>query len=347
MKKLQLIIIIVVTILMLNSCNLDINIGEISKNKLKYEEIEKCKITKICDLNNLNYKVDKVNVSKEELEECITEELEQYYRYEEITDRNYVKKGDYITISYISKCGDEIIDKSNSRKLKVGAGNFDIQVEKSIIGAIKNKKFKVTITIPDNEENKSIAGKKEVIEIKVLSITKLIVPKITDKWVKVNYGYKTVNEFYETIKGKYIRQEEAFATLNAKEKLLNDAIEASSYELNEDSVLEYAKKLYYEEDNKATGYGSDLEEYVKSFYNMDLDGFYQQCYDNAELEIKRILLIGAISENKKINVNKQDFNEYLDKYSLSPDKVTKEEKSLYKYEVLETKVIEYIVDLVA
>ncbi len=139
MKKLQLIIIIVVTILMLTSCNLDINIGKISKNKLKYEKIDNCKITQICDLNSLNYKVDKVNVSKKELEECITDELEQYYKYEEITDRDYVKKGDYITISYISKCGDEIIDKSDSRKLKVGAGNFDSQVEKYIIGAIKKK----------------------------------------------------------------------------------------------------------------------------------------------------------------------------------------------------------------
>ncbi len=206
------------------------------------------------------------------------------------------------------------------------------------------KKFKVSINIPENEDLKNLAGKKEETEIKVLSITKLITPKVTDKWVKKHYGYKTVNEFYETIKSKYISQEEAFTTLNAKEKLLNDAIDASRYELNEDSVLKYAQKLYYEEETKATGYGTDLEEYVKTFYNMDLDTFYQQCYDNAEIGIKRVLLIGAISEDKNINVNKQDFNEYLDSYSLSLDKITKDEKALYKYEVLETKVIEYIVD---
>lgn len=343
MKKIQLALIIVL-ILILSSCELNISISPISKNKLKYEKIENCKITEICDIHKLNYQVKKVKISEKEIEECISDELEQYYKYEEITNRDYVKKGDYITISYISKCENKVIDKNDNRKLKIGAGNFDKQVEKAIIGATKNKKFKVTITIPKNEELKSIAGKKEIIEITVLSISKLIKPDVTDNWVKKHYGFKSVNKFYESLKNKYIQQEKAFATLNAKEKLLTDAINASGFELDRDSVLSYAKKLYYDEESNASGYGTDIEEYVKSFYNIDLDVFYQQCYDNAENYIKRILLIGALAEEKNISVNKQDLTDYLKAYNLSIQTISKKEKHLYKYEILETKVINYIID---
>lgn len=334
---------IVFFILTLSSCGLNTEINSISKNKLKYEKIENCIITSICDLSSLNYKPEKVEMSKEEFEDCVSDEIEEFYRYKEITNRDYVKKGDYITISYISKCENKVIDKNDSKKLKVGAGNFDKQAEKKIIGAKKNKKFKINITVPKSEQLESIAGKKEVMEITVLNITELVKPKITNEWVKKHFNYNSVDEFYRSIKGNYLEQEQAFADLNAKENLLSDAIKASSFELDNDSVLVYAKKLYHDEENNAISYGTSLEEYVNSFYNIDLDTFYQQCYDNAKGYIKRILLIGAIAENINITVSKKELTNYFKAHNLTLENISKEEKELNKYEVLENKVIEYMI----
>lgn len=334
---------IVFFILTLSSCGLNTEINSISKNKLKYEKIENCIITSICDLSSLNYKPEKVEMSKEEFEDCVSDEIEEFYRYKEITNRDYVKKGDYITISYISKCENKVIDKNDSKKLKVGAGNFDKQAEEKIIGAKKNKKFEITITVPKSEQLESIAGKKEVMEITVLNITKLVKPKITNEWVKKHFNYNSVDEFYRSIKENYIEQEQAFADLNAKENLLSDAIKASSFELDNDSVLVYAKKLYHDEENNAISYGTSLEEYVNSFYNIDLDTFYQQCYDNAKGYIKRILLIGAIAENINITVSKKELTNYFKAHNLTLENISKEEKELNKYEVLENKVIEYMI----
>ena len=180
-------------------------------------------------------------------------------------------------------------------------------------------------------------------EITVLNITELVKPKITNEWVKKHFNYNSVDEFYRSIKGNYLEQEQAFADLNAKENLLSDAIKASSFELDNDSVLVYAKKLYHDEENNAISYGTSLEEYVNSFYNIDLDTFYQQCYDNAKGYIKRILLIGAIAENINITVSKKELTNYFKAHNLTLENISKEEKELNKYEVLENKVIEYMI----
>lgn len=343
MKK-NIIALFAVLIILLCSCESNIDVGSISENRLKYENIEDCKITKLCNIKDLNYEVDKVSVTEKELKECVEDEIEKYYRYEEIDTRDYVKRGDYITISYISKSEDKIIDKNDKKHFKVGEGNFDIQAEEKIIGAKKGKRFKISITVPKDEKKEDIAGKEEIMDITVLSIKKLVKPDITDEWIKKHYNFNTVDEFYKSVKKSYIQQEQAFADLNAREKLITEAINASDFDLNNDSVLAYAKNIYYDTENSAAGYGTELEEYIKSFYDVSIDEFYQKCYDDSEAFISRVLLIGAISEKNDISISKGEINHYIKIHDIDKDEATKNEMSIYKYEVLENKVIDYIID---
>ncbi len=343
-KHIKIIYLIIEVAIVLSSCVGVIEVNPTVVQKLAYDGIENCFITKLCDLDNLVFQVADVTVTKKEIDECISEELVQYEKLIEITDRNIVQKGDYISISYVSTCEGKIIDKNENRPLKVGAGNFDEQIEKQLIGVVKNKKFTVVNAIPDNIDDKSLAGKKEKIEIVVKKISRLKKPNITDEWIKEKYGYNTVREFYDTLISEYKEEKQAVAELNAKEKLIKSAIEFCNYKLDDNVILKCAEELYYQEKTAAMGYGTDIESYISAVYGMDIDSFYQYCYDNAETKIKKTLFVGAVSAKYGIEVDENSMEECIRQHDLTKEDISKEDYVLYEYEVLEVLVIDYIVD---
>ncbi len=321
----------------------ELKISTIAQQKLKHEKVASSKIKKLCDLSQFAYKEPEVTITEEELQQCVKDELEQYEQLIELKDKKIVEENDYITISYTSTCEGQIIDRKDRRKLKVGAGNFDIDLEKELVGAEKGKKITVTKTISKDVDMEQLAGKEETVEMVVTKISKLEQVELTDEWVQENYELENVEAFYEMLKEEYITQEQAVAQANAKEKLLQEVLKACEFDINDDEVLEYALSRYNEQENNATGYGTDMETYIQDFYGMSIDDYYEKCYKEAENEIKRMLFVGAFSDKYSLNVREKDVQELIEIMGTSMDKVAKKDYVLYEYEVLEEEVLEQLI----
>lgn len=136
----------------------------------------------------------------------------------------------------------------------------------------------------------------------------------------------------------------AIEKLNAREKLLTNSVDKCTFILDDKEVLEYAKSLYYEAENSAKSYGTTMEKFTNDFYNMNLKDYYQYCYDTAETNIKKVLLVGICAEKYNIVVNEDQISEYFVNNNLKKSEISNEDYVECKYEILKEQVTDYIIN---
>lgn len=330
-KKIITLLSIMICICFLTSCG-NVEIHPISLQKLKDSQINKCKITKVCDISELSYDEKEATISAQTMEELVEDELDEYEHLEKL-NRKIVEKGDYITFSYHSTCEGKVIAEARSYPVKVGSGNFDINAENAMIGKEKGKKFTINLVI--SQEGGELAGKEEQMEITVADIYKRKAVVLTDKWVQENYGLDNVEAFYNDIKEKYLEEEQGALEYSAKDALLQNAVDACDYKINQKEVLEYALLLYNERAMAAISYGANMEDYVSDLYDMNLETYYEQCYQEAENMIKRILLVGALAKQHGITIDQKEADNWME-YERTDD------RGMIEYEMLEENVIDFL-----
>lgn len=311
----------------------------IVEEKMNLLGIKNCVITELGEIPKYEYTDEEIEVSASEIEENIQLILESYEKLKPV-DRNVVQKGDFVNLAYIVYCEGKIVNEVKDEEVKVGAGFFNEEIEENLIGAKTNKTYTMNIQVPKDDENKEYAGKEEKIEYRVNKIQYMLQPKLTDKFVQKNYGLKTVEEFYEYEKECIAKEKETELLNQKKAAIIEELIEKSSFDTDNNFVLDYAEVVYHEYENMATGYGNSIEEFIKDFFNENLDEFYERCCNEAENEIKRFLVIGAVADKINVVISDKDIEEYG---NLKIDDLDDKNIISYKYEVLEEKVWNYLI----
>lgn len=333
-------VIVMVMILVTCGCSIEHQTtNPIVKEKMNLLGIKNCVITELGEIPQYEYTDEEIEVSASEIEENIQLILESYEKLKSV-DRNVVKKGDFINLSYTVYCEGKIVNEVKGEEIKVGAGFFNEEIEEDLIGAKTNRTYLINIQVPKDDENKEYAGKKEKIEYQVNKIQYMLQPKLTDKFVQKHYGIGSVEEFYEYEKECIAKEKETELLNQKKEAVMEELIEKSSFDTDKDFLLDYAEVVYHEYEDMATGYGNSIEEFISDFFNENLEEFYERCYNEAENEIKRFLVVGAVANKINVTISEKDIEEYR---NLKVDDLDDSNLISYRYDVLEEKVLNYLV----
>lgn len=337
---------LIVLMLSINGCSMQsLPLHEIVKSQLEVRKVLNCNITNVGNLSELGYEIQEVDVLDDEVKEAVQTEVESYNKLVEITDRDIVRKGDFVEITYAVYCGNELANELTTEIVKVGAGYFNKDLENALIGAKKDKMFTTIITVPKDDENKKYAGKKECFEITVNKIQYMDIVDLTDKFVQKNYNLKTVEEFYK-YEEKCIREEkEKEALQKAKNKIIEKARDACNFDLDDNCVMDYALIVYDEYKEMADGYGSDMSEFIKDFTGKTMEEFYESCYEEAEDEIKWMLIVGAVSKEQNMKITNHELVKNAKNDGIDVDSFNNEQLIEYKYQLLEQKVLNYLIKI--
>ena len=278
-----------------------------------------------------------------EIESRIQTILESYEKLVTITERNIVEKGDFVNISYTVYCGRKVVNHSDEDVIKVGAGHFNKDIERHLIGAIKGKPINVKITVPEDDENKEFAGKEENIQVIVNEIQYMHTEQLTDEFVQKNYDLHTVEEFKAYVK-RLIKEERESEVLNeTQDNIITNLCQTSKFDLDKDAVLDYAVTIYNEYVEMALSYSSSMVDFAEDFFGETINEFYERCYSEAEREIKRILIVGAIAESNKIQITNEEVEQALKNAKIDKTSLGREYLTIFTYQLLEEKVLNNII----
>lgn len=127
------------------------------------------------------------------------------------------------------------------------------------------------------------------------------------------------------------------------ENIIDELIENSKFDIDEEVVAENATYYYYEHKNMASIYNMSLNEYVHDVLDYDED-IYNLCYEESLHEIQRHLVIGRYAKKRNFVIMAEDINCYITSNNLERSKISDEQFHYIKYNIIEEKVFADIVD---
>lgn len=246
-----------------------------------------------------------VTITDEELQAEIDSLIAQGTKNQKVKNRKVAKKNDIVNIDYVGKVDGKTFDGGSAEKydLTLGSNSFIEGFEDGVIGMKIGEKKTLNLQFPDpypSDTTKS--GKKVKFTVTLNSISKEVKPKLTDKFIKKNSDYKTVDEFK---KGKTEELQ--------KEKETNKASTAFTNFLQTVKVTTYPESLIAK---YKTYYDTYWKSYLK-YNQMDFDTFLTQSgmtEDSYKEELNTIakdltrnfLVIQVIAKKEGIEITEED-----------------------------------------
>lgn len=152
-----------------------------------------------------------------------------------------------------------------------------------------------------------------------------VIPELSDGFVRENLGYANVEEYKQRLKALILDEKEAAALEDAKSRFLNELIEISELELDEEEIatLVYSYKMVYQEYSKQLLLG--WAAFCNEYFAMTEEEFEEAMLANAEYELSSRLLLQELAKDMEISLSEEAFaakkNSFQESYGLSDDEL--------------------------
>lgn len=272
----------------------------------------------------VEYEPYDTEVTQEEVQARLESFVQSHPAYTEVTDRDDVREGDTVNIDYTGYMDGEAFANGSAKgaDLTIGSGSFIPGFESGLIGAKVGTTVDVEATFPDPyKNNPDFAGKTAVFSVTVNAIRLKEEAELTDELVAANTDYATVADYREYIESSLRTQKQNYAENSKKNSIMGNLVEKTEFtgiaQEDIDSYYESSRSYYnqlaqvYE-----STYGYSFSMFILYFFGCSSEEEYDQLLRNqAELEVKRTLILYYVIDKEKIAVTDEEYAEALARYA--------------------------------
>lgn len=296
----------------------------------------------------------KSTVTDQDVENVINSRLEEEAKYEVITDRDVIQKGDYVLINTIGKKDGVVIDGKTDdyEYYEVGSGGYVDGIEEALVGKKPGLPFDITVEFPKDYVVGSLAGQKVDFTIMIKSINKKIVSVLNDEYVqKKSQKSKTVAEYKEEVRKQLQDNKDAILSEYLQLAIVQKLIEKSTVSgfpkgMIEKMTEEYKENLLY----MAQEAKKSVKDYIKDTYNMDEAKYAERLKEEVETDAKKALILEAIEKKENLTMTAEERNKAIDEFATENGYASKEklleevrEDDINSY-VQQQKVLKWLID---
>lgn len=271
----------------------------------------------------------------------IDEVLEPFYSIA-TSENNIIENWDFVIVKLrLFNKEDALIFSDEAAKLLIGAALFDKSIENDLIGKRINKQytFKASRVIKEfyniPEVEKIIIEPQSIIQYKEGNDTK--------KFLNEN-GFLDLKEFYVHLFNMKVSEQDFENNTSIKDDFIKYSIDKCTFTISYDDLKTYSDKVLKEHMQSAESLGINIDEYYTNVLSLNEEEFFKMCADTAEKEIKKCLMIGALSQHFDINFSNDYFVEFCQKNEIdNSDDVI---KTYANYLCLESMVLSEFVQLI-
>lgn len=261
-----------------------------------------------------------LEVTDEDVQQYIQDELEGNTEYEEVKDRA-AEVGDIVNIDYTGTIDGEEFEggADTGYDLELGSNDFLEEFENSLVGKKTGETAVFKLTFPEDYDA-SLAGKEAEFTVKVNSISESSIPEYNDEYVQSISECKTVKEYEESVREQLETDAKDESELEGREHSLKLAMENAALD-------GYPQQLYdfFYEDTE-TGYknyaefmGMDYEEFLGSYVTEE------EIADLALEQTNEYLVTQAILEKEGKEISDGDYKKLAEEMAKENDYDTLEE----------------------
>lgn len=238
---------------------------------------------KLSDYKNIEYTPVEVNVSQDDIDEYISDEL-----YKKATDTIKVtsgvaKKNSIANIDYVGSIDGVEFEGGSGKNydLNLADSTFISGFAEEIVGHSVGETFDVNVTFPKDYASKTLAGKPAVFVTTINYLTEKVIPEYNLDYVKKNTDFDNIEDYENSVKELVTDEKEKQADIDNRKTVFNNIIKSSK-------VIEYPSKEY------KTRLESISDE------------------KQTKLQVKNELVLYAIAKDEGIKITNTNYKKYVE-----------------------------------
>ncbi|APD50698.1 trigger factor [Francisella hispaniensis] len=284
-----------------------------------------------------------VELTDKEVKQMIENLRKQFATFSEVD--KVVEKDDKVTIDFVGKKDGEAFEggTANDTDVIIGSGQMIPGFEDGIIGMKKGEQKTITVTFPQDYQNKDLAGAETTFDITVKKIQQAELPEVNDEFVK-KFGVKGgVDTFENEIKENMQRELKFILQRKVKDQVFKGLREIAEFETPKSLIkreIEAAKQNLLKQMGGAKGF--DVSQLPDNLFEA-----------NAKQKVQTSLILDSIMNSQEFKAEEAEveslLNELVQAYE-EPEKtkeqIKKNDKEManLKALVIENKLTDWVLE---
>ena len=284
-----------------------------------------------------------VELTDKEVKQMIENLRKQFATFSEV-DKT-VEKDDKVTIDFVGKKDGEAFQggTANDTDVIIGSGQMIPGFEDGIIGMKKSEQKTITVTFPQDYQNKDLAGAEATFDITVKKIQQAELPEVDDEFVK-KFGVKGgVDTFENEIKENMQRELKFILQRKIKDQIFKGLREIAEFETPKSLIkreIDAAKQNLLKQMGGAKGF--DVNQLPDNLFEA-----------NAKQKVETSLILDSIVNSQEFKAEDTEveslLNELVQAYE-EPEKtkeqIKKNDKEMtnLKALVIENKLTDWVLE---
>jgi trigger factor len=230
---------------------------------------------KLPDYTKMRFKRPAIKVEAAEINKTI----EDLRRREaaRLDSEQAAKIGDEVNFDFAGTKDGEPVPGATAKNqtLMLGSGQFIPGFEEQIVGLKKGAEKTFEIIFPDEYHEKSLAGQAITFEIKLNTVTELVLPEINQDFVAAVSPFKSLEELKKDITDKLTGEKAESASREYEQEVLSKVLKEANFKVPEALVGQQLERMRSELQQNLAYSGLDLPKYLdlsgKSQSELDLE----------------------------------------------------------------------------
>ncbi len=274
------------------------------------------------------------SVTDEDVENRLKEIRNLYATLEEVPGGREVRKGDYVTIDFEGRLGQEVRKelKSEGYLLEIGSGMFVPGFEEQLLGMKPEEKKEVSVTFPEAYRAKDLAGKDVVFSVALKNIKEKKLPELNEAFIKNFEKYETLDQLREEVKTSLQEEKKAAADAAFREGLRQAILQSNNFDAPETLVERQIFSMMADAHRRMMYRGMDEKKATELSIKL-----HDQFKEEATKIVKTFLLVKRIAAKESVTVSDQELDARIHELAASNNRTYDDMKaSLEKDDLIES-----------
>ncbi|AJI45467.1 trigger factor [Francisella tularensis subsp. novicida] len=284
-----------------------------------------------------------VELTDKEVKQMIENLRKQFATFSEVD--KVVEKDDKVTIDFVGKKDGEAFEggTANDTDVIIGSGQMIPGFEDGIIGMKKGEQKTITVTFPQDYQNKDLAGAETTFDITVKKIQQAELPEVNDEFVK-KFGVKGgVDTFENEIKENMQRELKFILQRKVKDQVFKGLREIAEFETPKSLIkreIEAAKQNLLKQMGGAKGF--DVSQLPDNLFEA-----------NARQKVETSLILDSIMNSQEFKAEEAEVESLLDELVQAYEEPEKTKEQIKKNDkemanlkalVIENKLTDWVLE---
>ncbi|NLN93229.1 MAG: trigger factor [Candidatus Hydrogenedens sp.] len=268
----------------------------------------------LADLSTIELERPEYEVDEEAVEAQINNMRTRFGRYEPL-EEGVAEDGDQLVIDFKGTVDGEEFEGGSAEAYPyiLGSKRFYASMEEAMLGKKAGDQVTAEVTFEEDYMSAEVAGKTAQFEISINEIKRRVLPELDDEFAK-KAGHESMEIMRETVKKRMSETADDQLDQMLEEQAMGKLVEASSFTLPKGQIQQFVEM------ERNSIYGRMLEQNVSAEeMEREADNVDEAAQKQGLFNLKAMYVVDALSEQEKIEITEEDFEDYTRQFIQGED----------------------------